>query len=107
MSKSSHDIHSGKFEAAKKRKVFYKKGVLLDFIYHNCEISYDGNGFYITLFAVEQNSIGKTLHLPNNERTERIMKSFGYNFDKVAHSLEIRNGQLSIKYQENEDINFE
>ena len=69
---------------------------MVDYIYYNCEISYNKNGLYVTLFAIEENPKGICLHLPNNDRTDRIMNNFNYNFDKLAHSLDLHNGKLSI-----------
>ena len=93
-------------QAGLMKKVFYKKGILVDYIYHNCEISYDKHGFYVSLFAVEENSKAMTLHLPKGDETEEIMKYFKYNFDKLAHSLVIQNGKIMIKSAKNDEIIF-
>ena len=37
-----------------------------------------------------------TLHLKNGERTEKILKSYAHDFDKIAHSLVLRNGRISL-----------
>ena len=78
----------------------------MDYIYYNCEISYDKDGFYVTLFAVEEDSRALTLHLPKGDETEEIMKQFKYNFDTLAHSLVVQNGRIMIKSASNDEIIF-
>lgn len=78
------------------RVVFFKKRVEIGQCSYVCEISYNKDGFYISLFGMEQPYETANLHLKNNQRTDRIMKSFNYNFERLADGLRIRNGRIMI-----------
>ena len=52
------------------RVVFYKKGLLIDHIYYICEISYNQQGFFISLYAVEPPTVSICLHLKTGARTD-------------------------------------
>jgi len=88
------------------RVVFYKKGLLIDHIYYICEISYNQQGFFISLYAVETPTVSICLHLKHNAKTDQIMKRVNYNFDMLAHSLKIKGGRIYIDKNlgGNEDI---
>ena len=83
------------------RIVFYKKGTVVSDHYYICEISYNHNGFYISLFSMEGPTISNniTLHLPNNMKTDYIMKRLDHNFETLANSLSIKNGKIKIELE--------
>ena len=78
------------------RIVLYKKALLIDHVYYICEISYNKRGFFISLFSVEFLDQNMTLHLKNGDRTDKILKSYSHDFDKIAHALVLRNGRISL-----------
>ena len=98
-SSSASTLPQGHFKTSELdpgRIIFYKKGLLIDHIYYICEISYNQQGFFISLYAVEPPTVSISLHLKNNARTDQIMKRVDYNFDMLAHSLKIKGGRIYI-----------
>lgn len=78
------------------RVVFFKKRVEIDEFNYVCEISYDKDGFYVSLFGMEHPYETANLHMKNNTKTDRIMRSFNYNFDRLADGLGLRNGRIIV-----------
>ena len=78
------------------RIVVHKKGLDIDGVNYLCEISYNRNGFYITLFSMYGNQQSVTMHLKYNDKTDYILRYFNNDFNKMARSLRLRDGKIKI-----------
>ena len=85
-----HDLEPG-------RIVVHKRGLELDGVNYLCEISYNRRGFFISLFSVEDPGQRGTLHLKNSQTTDRILRSFDNDFDRMAKAIRVRDGKIHIR----------
>ena len=76
-------------ELEPERIVVFKKGMTIDYIYYICEISYNKRGYFISLFSIQNLNQKMVLHLPNSEKNDRILESYGYDYQEIADSLTI------------------
>mmetsp|Transcript_44620 Transcript_44620/g.43264 ORF Transcript_44620/g.43264 Transcript_44620/m.43264 type:complete len:92 (+) Transcript_44620:581-856(+) len=65
--------------------------------YYVLELSFNKRAFFVSLFCIGDETKHKVLELEDNEKTKDILAAFNNDYEQIAKSVSVVNGQIKIK----------